>query len=48
MSTPAKLLFLVNTLRVGGTERNVAAVCERIDRSRFVPEVWVFRGGGAF
>jgi glycosyltransferase involved in cell wall biosynthesis len=45
---PHKLLFLVNTLNVGGAERNVALFCRHIDRSRFEPEVWVLRGGGQF
>jgi glycosyltransferase involved in cell wall biosynthesis len=48
MSRPAKILFLVNTLRVGGAERNVALFCRHIDRSRFEPEVWVLRGGGQY
>jgi glycosyltransferase involved in cell wall biosynthesis len=48
MPSPVKVLFLVNTLRVGGAERNVAALCERIDRNRFSPEVWVLQGGGQY
>ncbi len=43
-----KLLFLVNTLRVGGFERDVAALCDSIDRDRFQPEIWVLHGGGEF
>jgi glycosyltransferase involved in cell wall biosynthesis len=45
---PRKILFLVNTLRVGGAERNVALFCSAIDRTRFEPEVWVLCGGGQF
>ncbi len=45
---PAKVLFLVNTLRVGGFERDVATLCEHIDRNRFLPEVWILHGGGQF
>jgi glycosyltransferase involved in cell wall biosynthesis len=41
-----KVLFLVNTLRTGGTERNVASICRHIDRTRFEPEVWVLQNGG--
>jgi len=41
-----KVLFLVNTLRTGGTERNVASICQHIDRNRFEPEVWVLHPGG--
>jgi glycosyltransferase involved in cell wall biosynthesis len=48
MSRPAKLLYLVNTLSVGGAERNVAALCKHMDRSRFQPEVWTLKGGGQF
>jgi glycosyltransferase involved in cell wall biosynthesis len=43
-----KVLFLINTLRIGGFERDVATLCEHIDRDRFQPEVWVLHGGGAF
>jgi glycosyltransferase involved in cell wall biosynthesis len=45
---PHKVLFLVNTLRVGGFERDVATLCEHIDRARFQPEVWILHGGGQF
>ncbi len=48
MSQPAKVLFLVNSLRIGGTERNVALFCRRIDRSRFEPEVWLLKPDGAY
>ena len=48
MPKAVKLLLLVNTLRVGGTERNVAELCRSIDRSRFRPEVWVLKGGGEY
>ncbi len=43
---PHKVLFLVNTLCLGGTERNVALLCRHIDRNRFLPQVWVLHGGG--
>ena len=43
---PHKALFLVNTLFLGGTERNVALLCRHIDRNRFLPQVWVLHGGG--
>jgi glycosyltransferase involved in cell wall biosynthesis len=45
---PVKILFLVNTLRVGGFERDVTMLCEHIDMKRFRPEVWVLCGGGQF
>ena len=45
---PTKVLFLINTLRMGGFERDVATLCENIDRARFRPEVWVLQGDGEF
>jgi len=45
---PQRVLFLSNSLNAGGSERNVAFFCEQIDRQRYLPEVWVFRGGGEF
>jgi glycosyltransferase involved in cell wall biosynthesis len=45
---PPRVLFLVNTLRVGGFERDVATLCQHIDLARFRPEVWILRGGGQF
>lgn len=41
-----RVLFLVNTLTSGGTERNVSMFCRNIDRTKFLPEVWILRGGG--
>jgi len=43
--TPRKLLYLVNTLGTGGTERNVRMICRFIDQSRYKPEVWVLKEG---
>lgn len=45
---PRRVLFLSNTLGTGGSERNVAFFCKQIDRTRYLPEVWVLHGGGAF
>lgn len=39
------VLFLVNTLGSGGTERNVAAFCRWIDRARVVPQVFTLLPG---
>lgn len=44
--SPKKVLFLINTLEQGGAERDVISLCEYMDRSRYVPEVWTFRSGG--
>jgi hypothetical protein len=45
---PKRVLFLSNTLNAGGSERNVAFFCEKIDRQRYLPQVWTFHGGGEF
>ena len=41
-----RLLFLINTLRHGGGERDLAMICKHIDQSRFQPEVWTLLAGG--
>jgi glycosyltransferase involved in cell wall biosynthesis len=43
---PKKVLFLINSLGTGGTERNVAMFCRHIDRARYLPEVWVLNDSG--
>lgn len=43
---PKKVLFLINSLGTGGTERNVAMFCRHIDRTRYVPEVWILNDSG--
>lgn len=43
--SPRRVLFLVNTLETGGTERNVTTFCRAIDRTRYLPEVWVLNAG---
>ena len=44
---PVRVLFLVNSLVAHGTERNVASLCEHIDKSRYHPEVWTLIDGFA-
>jgi len=44
--TARRVLFLVNTLGHGGFERDVAALCGHLDRSRWVPEVITLAAGG--
>lgn len=44
--SPKKVLFLINSLGTGGTERNVAMFCRHIDRSRYLPEVWILNDSG--
>ncbi|HEY4308548.1 MAG TPA: glycosyltransferase [Pirellulales bacterium] len=43
---PKRILFLINTLRTGGWERDVAMICRHIDQTRFLPEVWTLLPGG--
>lgn len=43
---PKKVLFLINSLGTGGTERNVAMFCRHIDRTRYLPEVWILNDSG--
>jgi glycosyltransferase involved in cell wall biosynthesis len=43
-----KILFVVNSLRVGGFERDVATLCKHIDTNRFRPEVWTLLDGGEY
>jgi len=43
---PKKVLFLINSLGTGGTERNVAMFCRHIDRARYLPEVWILNDSG--
>jgi glycosyltransferase involved in cell wall biosynthesis len=44
--SPRRIMFLVNTMRHAGCERDVATMCKHIDRSRFEPEVWTLYAGG--
>ncbi len=43
---PRRVAFFINTLVRGGTERNVVMLCQHIDRSRYLPEVWTLHEGG--
>jgi glycosyltransferase involved in cell wall biosynthesis len=36
---PVRVLYLIGTLEVGGTERQLVALATRVDRARFVPVV---------
>lgn len=40
---PIKVLFLIDEFAAGGTERQVAALAESLDRERFEPTLGVFR-----
>ena len=43
---PLRVVFFVNTLIRGGTERNVTVLCQHMDKSRYRPEVWTLHSGG--
>jgi glycosyltransferase involved in cell wall biosynthesis len=43
---PKKVLFLINSLGTGGTERNVVMFCRHLDRTRYLPEVWILNDSG--
>jgi glycosyltransferase involved in cell wall biosynthesis len=43
-----RALLLVNSLGVGGSERNVAMLSAHMDLSRYVPEIWTLVPGGFF
>lgn len=41
--TPARLVFLLEDLEFGGTQRQALELARRLDRSRFEVELWVLR-----
>lgn len=40
LNDPKKVIFLVTTLGLGGTERNLVQYCETLDRTKWNIEVW--------
>jgi glycosyltransferase involved in cell wall biosynthesis len=44
--TPARLVFLLEDLLYGGTQRQALELARRLDQSRFAVELWVQRQGG--
>jgi glycosyltransferase involved in cell wall biosynthesis len=42
---PARLVFLLEDLEFGGTQRQALELARRLDRSRFQVELWVLRAG---
>jgi glycosyltransferase involved in cell wall biosynthesis len=42
---PARLVFLLEDLEYGGTQRQALELARRLDRSRFQVELWVLRAG---
>ncbi len=42
---PARLVFLLEDLEYGGTQRQALELARRVDRSRFQVELWVLRAG---
>lgn len=45
MNTPARIVFLLQDLAVGGTQRQAVALASRLDRERFAPELWTCMAG---
>jgi glycosyltransferase involved in cell wall biosynthesis len=45
-SPPTRLLYVIGTLEVGGTERQLVALCTGLDRRRFAPSVCCLAQGG--
>ena len=45
---PPRVLYLVNVLGSGGSERNIAMKSEHIDEGRFRPGVWTLTEGGDY
>jgi len=46
--SPRRVALFINTLGRGGTERNVAMLCQRMDRSRYIPQIWTLYPGGEY
>jgi glycosyltransferase involved in cell wall biosynthesis len=46
--TPRRVAYFINTLDRGGTQRNVAMLCQHMDRTRYQPQIWTLRPGGEF
>jgi glycosyltransferase involved in cell wall biosynthesis len=44
--SPARLVFLLQDLKFGGTQRQVLELARRLDPARFRAEIWVLTGGG--
>jgi glycosyltransferase involved in cell wall biosynthesis len=42
-SNPVKILFLIDELNVGGTEKQLIWLCEKLPRDRFLPTLGVLR-----
>jgi len=46
--SPRRVAFFINTLGRGGTERNVAMLCQRMDQTRYRPQIWTLYPGGEY
>ena len=42
---PARLVFLLQDLKFGGTQRQALELARRLDPARFQPEIWLLAGG---
>lgn len=43
--TPARVVFLLEELNFGGTQRQTLELARRLDPGRFRPEIWLLRAG---
>ncbi len=48
MNKPSRLVFVLQDLLFGGTQRHALELARRIDRSRFAPEFWMLTSGADF
>jgi hypothetical protein len=48
MARPARVLFLIDELDIGGTEQQILELVKRLDRRRYLPMVCCFRPGRVF
>ncbi|MFP5257978.1 MAG: glycosyl transferase, partial [Acidobacteriota bacterium] len=45
---PVRVVFLLQDLEFGGTQRQALELAARLDRSRFTPEFWMLADGRDF
>ena len=48
MNNPIKITFVINNLNGGGAERILVNILNNIDRSKFIPRLFLFEHEGAF
>jgi glycosyltransferase involved in cell wall biosynthesis len=45
LNSPARLVFLLQDLKFGGTQRQVLELARRLDPAKFRPEIWLLAAG---